>query len=119
MASRAVRRPKEKAPALSGRGSAVSAGRGEGVADHRGGYGQNVRPALGFPKNSIGGLRGVPTSEAPRNAYRGASPTAAVAGDYLPSPTPFLLQIGDSEKPHRRRPARFPLRRRGRFAVRI
>jgi hypothetical protein len=42
--------PKEKAPALSGRGSAVSAGRGEG-ADHRGGgYMQNVLPALGFPK---------------------------------------------------------------------
>src|SRR4051812_43339064 len=42
--------PKEKAPALSGRGSAVSAGRGEGMPITAGGYKQNVAPAFGFPK---------------------------------------------------------------------
>lgn len=49
--------PKEKAPALSGRGSAVSAGRGEGCRSPRGGYRQNVLPAFGFRKNFWRGAR--------------------------------------------------------------
>ena len=49
---------KEKAPALSGRGSAVSAGRGEGMPITAGGEGRTSAPAAGSRKKcapSIGG----------------------------------------------------------------
>lgn len=103
--------PKEKAPALSGRGFAVSAGRGRGCRSPRGVRAER-RPRSGVPEKNG---RGADKRSAPENAYRGASPTAAIAGDYLPSPPEALLQKSDSEKRprdaaaarrHRRRQAR-------------
>lgn len=73
--------PKEKAPALSGRGSAVSAGGGEGMPITAGGYGQNVSAGIGFPKkNATGEGDGVQINETPRmraEAFRRQLPLQA------------------------------------------
>jgi hypothetical protein len=88
-----------KSPSPFGPGLCGVGGRGEGDADHRGGVRAERRPRLRVPEKIRARMKVVPINEAPRNAYRGASPTAAIKGDYLPSPIPLLPQKSDSEKP--------------------
>jgi hypothetical protein len=109
-----------KSPSPFGPGLCGVGGEGGGDADHRGGVRAKRRPLHRVPKKIDGGQRnGLRINEAPRNAYRGASPTAAVAGDYLPSPTRFLSQISVSGKPLRWKPLLFPCGPAARFVNHI
>jgi hypothetical protein len=77
-----------KSPSPCGPGLCGVGGEGGGVPITAGGYRQNVLPGFGFRKNlgwECGLGWGAEKRSAP-DACRGASPTAAVTGDYLPSP---------------------------------
>ena len=89
-----------KSPSPFGPGLCGVGGRGEGMPITAG-VGAERRPRPQVPEKNGGRLDrppGARTNEAPRNACRSASPTAAVAGDYLPSPSESLHEKGDSEK---------------------
>lgn len=78
-----------KSPSPFGPGLCGVGGRGEGMPiTAGGGVRAERRPRPRVPQKIQRCRILVQINEAPRNACRGASPTAAVAGDYLPSPTP-------------------------------
>jgi hypothetical protein len=76
-----------KSPSPFGPGLCGVGGEGGGVPITAGGYMQNVLPALGF--QSFLKFRLEAQKRSAPDACRGASPTAAVTGDYLPSPFPI------------------------------
>lgn len=115
----AANRPQRKSPGLSAGAVRGQRGGGRGEPTAAWGNGSTAFPPAGSAENPddpkffrgggpyFSGRRGGPQTKRP-GSVRGASPTAAVAGDYLPFPCPLLLQF----KARRKRPRpRHALRR--------